>query len=81
MVQLQLRSKCKSNAKFQNAHHIRKCLCPIHMSKMQEEVVRYLCSRYAAMTLESELNELRVQVQEEAKKDFQQRKIVQQHSQ
>jgi len=40
------------------------------MSKLQEEFVKYLRSRYATMILESELNGLRVQTLEAAKKDF-----------
>ena len=43
---------------------------------MQEEFARYLHLRYTTMILESELNGLQVQVQEAAKKDFQQREIV-----
>ena len=48
------------------------------MLKMQEEFVNQLRSRYAAIILESELNQVRVQVQETAKQDFQQsEKVVQ----
>ena len=43
------------------------------MAKMQEEFVKHLRSRYAAMLLKSEVNNLRVQIQEAAKKDYQQR--------
>ena len=49
------------------------------MSKMQEEFVKHLRSKYESMILESELNQVRVQVQEAAKEDFQRReKVVQQ---
>ena len=40
------------------------------MAKTQEEFVKHLRSRYAAMILESEVNSLHVQIQEPAKKDF-----------
>ena len=49
------------------------------MSKMHEEFVRHLRSRYAAMILESELNQVWLPVQEAAKEDFQQsEKVLQQ---
>ena len=51
------------------------------MSKWLEEFVRHLCSRYAAIILESKLNELQVQVQEAAKEDLHQRGKVEQHMQ
>ncbi|KAJ8443107.1 hypothetical protein Cgig2_030875 [Carnegiea gigantea] len=46
-----------------------------------EEFVRHLRSTYAVMILESELNELQVQVQEAAKEDLHQRGKVEQHLQ
>ena len=46
------------------------------MSKMQEEFIKHLRSKYAAMILESELNQVRLQLQEAAKEDFRQTEKV-----
>ena len=76
MNQYLLQTNYNSKSKLHNKHYIYNCLYPIHMSKMQEEFIRHLHSKYAAMILESELNQVRLQLQEAAKEDFRQTEKV-----
>lgn len=41
------------------------------MPNLQAQFIKHLRSRYAAMILQSEVNKLRMQVQEAAKKEYQ----------